>query len=119
MNDNHNNPYLTVREAGAYVLLAKRTFDNIRWMGTGPMFRKQGGRIYYRVEDLKEWSLESRCKLTSVLNQSVVAALLRPLTNTLFWDDPEFSPFPAFPNRVSRRFVITWHERLPRVRLIT
>mgnify|MGYP001422002978 CR=1 FL=1 len=65
MNDNQNNPYLTVREAGAYVRLKKRTLDNMRWMGTGPMYRKHGGRIYYHVEELKEWSLESRYKSTS------------------------------------------------------
>jgi hypothetical protein len=65
MNDNLNSPYLTVQEARAYFRLAKHTLDNMRWMGTGPMFRKHGGRIYDHVEEIKEWSLESRCKSTS------------------------------------------------------
>ena len=65
MEDNNQNPYLTVKEAGAYLRLGKRTLDNMRWMGTGPMFRKHGGRVYYHFDELKEWSLESRAKSTS------------------------------------------------------
>jgi hypothetical protein len=65
MNDNLNNPYLTVSGAGDFVRLGKRTLDNMRWMGTGPQFRKHGGRIYYYIEELKQWSLDNRCQSTS------------------------------------------------------
>jgi hypothetical protein len=54
MNDNHSNPFLNVREAGQYLRLEKRTLDNMRWMGTGPNFRKHGGRVYYHIDELKE-----------------------------------------------------------------
>jgi hypothetical protein len=64
MNDNLNNSYLTVSEAGDFVRLGKRALDNMRWMGTGPQFRKHGGRIYYHIEELKQWSLDNRCKST-------------------------------------------------------
>jgi len=65
MNEQSNNPFLTVTEAAAYLRLKKRTLDNMRWMGTGPRFRKHGGRIYYHLDELKEWSLNSRRNSTS------------------------------------------------------
>jgi hypothetical protein len=65
MCDDLNTPHLTIYEASDYVRLAKRTLDNMRWMGTGPIFRKHGGRIFYHSDELKEWSLESRSKSTS------------------------------------------------------
>ena len=52
-------------EAAKYLRLKKRTLDNMRWMGTGPKFRKHGGRIFYELGELKEWSLNSRRRSTS------------------------------------------------------
>lgn len=40
MEDVKQNPFLNVREAGDFLRLKKRTMDNMRWMGTGPSFRK-------------------------------------------------------------------------------
>jgi hypothetical protein len=65
MTDISDNPFLTVTEAASYLRLKKRTLDNMRWMGTGPKFRKHGGRIYYHIDELKEWSLNSRRNSTS------------------------------------------------------
>jgi Helix-turn-helix domain len=65
MIDTSKTPFLTVEEAATYLRLKKRTLDNMRWMGTGPEFRKHGGRIYYHEEELKEWSLNSRRQSTS------------------------------------------------------
>ena len=65
MNKQTDNPVLTVAEATEYLRLKKRTLDNMRWMGTGPKFRKHGGRIYYDFAELKEWSLNSRRNSTS------------------------------------------------------
>jgi Helix-turn-helix domain len=65
MNTPSDNPFLTVAEAAAYLRLKKRTLDNMRWMGLGPQFRKHGGRIYYHIDELKEWSLNSRRNSTS------------------------------------------------------
>lgn len=47
MEENHQNPFLTVNGAGVFLRLKKRTLDNTRWMGTGPNFRKHGGCVYY------------------------------------------------------------------------
>ena len=60
MEDVNQKPFLHVREAGDFQRLKKRTLDNMRWMGTGLNFRKHGGRIYYHIDELKEWSLASR-----------------------------------------------------------
>lgn len=65
MPDENRTPFLTVAEAADYLRLKKRTLDNMRWMGTGPRFRKHGGRIFYDVDELKEWSLNSRRNSTS------------------------------------------------------
>jgi hypothetical protein len=37
----------------------------MRWMGNGPNFRKHGGRVFYHIDELKEWSLKTRGKSTS------------------------------------------------------
>lgn len=58
-------PFLTVAEAAEYLRLKKRTLDNMRWMGTGPKFRKHGGRIFYHKDELIEWSKNSRRQSTS------------------------------------------------------
>jgi hypothetical protein len=65
MDETTQNPFLTVAEAGAFLRLKKRTLDNMRWVGNGPNFRKHGGRVFYHIDELKEWSLETRTKSTS------------------------------------------------------
>jgi hypothetical protein len=50
------NDFLVVAEAAAAMRMAKRTLDNHRCKGTGPKFRRHGGRIVYRRADLLEWS---------------------------------------------------------------
>ena len=64
MEETNRNPFLTVAEAGAFLRFKKRTLDNMRWVGNGPNFRKHGGRDYH-IDELKEWSLETRAKSTS------------------------------------------------------
>jgi len=50
------SPYLETPEAARYLRLKKRTLDNMRWLGTGPRYRKHGGRIRYHIDDLEAWS---------------------------------------------------------------
>ncbi len=59
------SPYLTNQEAADYLRLQTRTLDNLRWIGTGPKFRKHGGRIVYHIDDLEAWS-EKRLRLAQV-----------------------------------------------------
>jgi Helix-turn-helix domain len=65
MEQLNQNPFLNVAEAADFLRLRKRTLDNMRWMGTGPSFRKHGGRIFYHIDELKEWSLATKAKSTS------------------------------------------------------
>ena len=59
------SPFLTIAEAAELLRLKKHTLDNMRWQGTGPPFRKHGGRIFYHRDELKEWSKSGRRKSSS------------------------------------------------------
>ena len=59
-----DSPYLTNKEAADYLRLQTRTLDNLRWIGTGPKFRKHGGRIVYHIDDLEAWS-ENRLRIST------------------------------------------------------
>jgi hypothetical protein len=54
-NDAESN-FLIAAEAAAVLRMAKRTLDTHRCKGTGPKFRRHGGRIVYRLCDVLEWS---------------------------------------------------------------
>jgi hypothetical protein len=59
------SPYLTTAEAAQVLRLKQHTLDNMRWQGTGPKFRKHGGRIFYHRDDLRRWSDRSRRQSSS------------------------------------------------------
>ena len=56
MSAQRTSPYLTEREAAAFLRLRPRTLANMRWRGIGPKYRKHGGRIVYDIDDLTAWS---------------------------------------------------------------
>lgn len=58
------SPFLTEREAAAFLRLAPGTLQNRRVSGTGPPFLKLGGRVVYRREDLANWAEERRKRST-------------------------------------------------------
>lgn len=60
-----NSPFLSVSEAAQYVRLKKRTLDKMRCSGEGPYFRKHGGRVFYEINELAEWSLSRKSKSTA------------------------------------------------------
>jgi len=60
MDRQSQSPLLTIAEAAEILKLKKHTLECMRWQGTGPPFRKLGGRIFYRHDDLKEWSENGR-----------------------------------------------------------
>ena len=59
------SPFLTTEEAAAFLRLKKHTLENMRWQGTGPKFRKHGGRILYHRAELVKWSEEGRRQSSS------------------------------------------------------
>jgi hypothetical protein len=38
--------------------MSPRTLERWRWIGTGPMFLKIGGRVAYRLADIEAWEAE-------------------------------------------------------------
>ena len=48
--------YLRTAEAARYLSLSPRTLEKHRTYGTGPAYRKIGGRVVYAVVDLNAWA---------------------------------------------------------------
>jgi len=48
--------YLRTPEAARFLGLSGRTLEKHRTFGTGPIYRKLGGRIVYALDDLQAWA---------------------------------------------------------------
>lgn len=48
--------YLKTPDAATHLGLSPRTLEKHRCYGTGPVFRKLGGRIVYAIDDLDAWA---------------------------------------------------------------
>lgn len=48
--------YLRTSEAARFLSLSGRTLEKHRTYGTGPAYRKIGGRVVYAVDDLRAWA---------------------------------------------------------------
>lgn len=48
--------YLRTPEAARLLGLSSRTLEKHRTYGTGPIYRKLGGRVVYTLDDLKAWT---------------------------------------------------------------
>lgn len=48
--------FLRTAEAGRFLGLSGRTLEKHRTYGTGPTYRKIGGRVVYAVSDLQAWA---------------------------------------------------------------
>ena len=76
--------YLRTAEAARYLSLSPRTLEKHRTYGTGPAYRKLGGRVVYALDDLKAWAERGAKTSTSdpgagtVLPAKRHAAGLRP-----------------------------------------
>ena len=55
--------YLRTPEAARFLGLSGRTLEKHRTFGTGPAYRKIGGRVVYRVEDLQRWADQGLARL--------------------------------------------------------
>ena len=55
--------YLRTPEAARFLGLSGRTLEKHRTYGTGPAYRKLGGRVVYSIDDLQAWA--SRGTVTS------------------------------------------------------
>lgn len=57
--------FLRTDEAGAFLNLSGRTLEKHRTYGTGPTYRKLGGRVVYAVADLQAWADRGATRSTS------------------------------------------------------
>ena len=67
------------QEAARFLGLSVRTLEKHRTYGTGPTYRKIGGRVLYTVEDLQSWADIGARKSTSDKDAGTVFPA-RPLT---------------------------------------
>lgn len=57
--------YLKTPDAAQHLGLSPRTMEKHRSFGTGPVFRKLGGRIVYAIADLDAWAAIGKRRSTS------------------------------------------------------
>jgi predicted DNA-binding transcriptional regulator AlpA len=48
--------FVRTQQAAAFLGLSHRTLEKHRTYGTGPAYRKLGGRVLYAIDDLQAWA---------------------------------------------------------------
>ena len=66
--------FLRTPEAVDFLGLSSRTLEKHRTYGTGPAYRKLGGRVVYALDDLKAWADRGAVTSTSDPRGSVLPA---------------------------------------------
>lgn len=69
--------YLRTPEAARLLSLSHRTLEKHRTYGTGPAYRKIGGRVVYAVDDLQAWVARGTRSSTSELTPEQVSPAKR------------------------------------------
>ncbi len=57
--------YVRTLEAARLLGISPRTLEKYRCHGSGPTFRKLGGRVVYAIADLESWAGQAACRSTS------------------------------------------------------
>jgi predicted DNA-binding transcriptional regulator AlpA len=70
--------YLRTKEAAAFLSLSPRTLEKHRTYGTGPAYKKLGGRVVYSVDDLQHWAERGAVTSTSDPRGTVLPAKWHP-----------------------------------------
>ena len=65
---------LRTKEAARFLGISSRTLEKHRTYGTGPAYRKLGGRVVYAIEDLQAWADRGAVTSTSDPRGSVLPA---------------------------------------------
>ena len=64
--------FLRTPEAARFLGLSGRTLEKHRVFGTGPTYRKIGGRVVYALDDLKAWADQGLRRSTSDPGRGIV-----------------------------------------------
>ncbi len=70
--------FLRTKEAAAFLSLSARTLEKHRTYGTGPNYKKLGGRVVYAIDDLQTWAERGAVTSTSDPRGSVLPAKRQP-----------------------------------------
>ena len=66
--------FLRTKEAAEFLGLSARTLEKHRTSGTGPAYRKLGGRVVYAIDDLEAWADRGAVTSTSDPRGAVLPA---------------------------------------------
>lgn len=66
--------FLRTPEAARFLGLSDRTLEKHRTYGTGPAYRKLGGRVVYSIDDLQAWTERGAVTSTSDPRGTVLPA---------------------------------------------
>ena len=66
--------FLRTKESAEYLGLSPRTLEKHRTYGTGPAYRKLGGRVVYAIADLETWADRGAVTSTSDPRGTVLPA---------------------------------------------
>jgi len=66
--------FLRTKEAAEFLSLSARTLEKHRTYGTGPSYRKLGGRVVYSIDELEAWADRGVVTSTSDPRGSVLPA---------------------------------------------
>lgn len=72
--------FLRTSEAARHLGLSGRTLEKHRTYGTGPIYRKIGGRVVYALADLQAWADRGTKASTSDPGVGRVLPARRPVT---------------------------------------
>ncbi len=64
--------HLSTPEAARFLGLSNRTLEKHRSYGTGPVYRKIGGRVVYTLNDLQAWSQRAARTSTTETTADVI-----------------------------------------------
>jgi predicted DNA-binding transcriptional regulator AlpA len=73
--------YLRTKEAAEFLSLSARTLEKHRTYGTGPAYKKLGGRVVYAVDELQVWAERGAVTSTSDPRGTVLPAKRHPALN--------------------------------------
>ena len=77
--------FLRTSEAARFLSLSGRTLEKHRTYGTGPAYRKIGGRVVYSLEDLQRWADRGTKRSTSQqCDEEVLPAKRHPTLDPSF-----------------------------------
>ncbi|PVM82091.1 helix-turn-helix transcriptional regulator [Caulobacter endophyticus] len=71
--------HLKTAEAARFLGLSHRTMEKHRCYGTGPVYRKIGGRVVYAMDDLLAWARRGARTSTHDPNAQIVPPARRPV----------------------------------------